>query len=71
MRTAIVVDDEPITRLDISQMLTEAGFSVVGQAGDGFDAIALCRTLHPDIVLMDVRMNGIVVPVVIKTLIFG
>jgi AmiR/NasT family two-component response regulator len=56
MRTAIVVDDEPITRLDISQMLTEAGFSVVGQAGDGFDAIALCRTLHPDIVLMDVRM---------------
>lgn len=56
MRTAIVIDDEPITRLDISQMLSEVGFSVVGQAGDGFDAVALCRSLHPDVVLMDVRM---------------
>lgn len=55
-RTAIVVDDEPITRIDLRQMLTEMGFSVVGDAADGFDAIELCRRCHPDVVLMDIKM---------------
>ena len=45
-RRAIVVDDEPITRIDLRQMLTEMGFTVVGEAADGFDAIALCRRCH-------------------------
>lgn len=54
--TAIVVDDEPITRIDLRQMLTEMGFLVVGDAADGFDAIELCRRHHPDVVLMDIRM---------------
>lgn len=56
MRTAIVVDDEPITRMDLAGMLTEQGFTVVGSAADGFDAIELCRTLKPDVVLMDIKM---------------
>lgn len=56
MRSVIVVDDEPITRLDISQMLEELGFEVAGQAADGFDAVELCRLKRPDVVLMDVRM---------------
>ncbi len=56
MRTVIVVDDEPITRLDICQILIEQGFKVLDQAGDGFDAVELCRLHRPDIVLMDVRM---------------
>ncbi len=56
MRTAIVVDDEPITRIDISQMLEELGFNVVGDAADGFDAIELCKIKNPDIVLMDIKM---------------
>ena len=55
-RRAIVVDDEPITRIDLRQMLTEMGFTVVGEAADGFDAIALCRHCHPDVVLMDIKM---------------
>ena len=54
--TAVVVDDEPITRLDLRQMLEEMSFSVVGDAADGFDAIDLCRRHHPDVVLMDIRM---------------
>lgn len=54
--TAVVVDDEPITRLDLSQMLGEMGFVVVGDAADGFDAIELCRIHHPDVVLMDIKM---------------
>jgi response regulator NasT len=56
LRTAIVVDDEPITRMDISAMLKGLGFNVLGEAGDGFDAIELCRVHKPDVVLMDVKM---------------
>lgn len=55
-RTVVVVDDEPITRIDLSQLLTELGFGVVGSAADGFDAVELCRALHPDVVLMDIKM---------------
>ncbi len=56
MKTVIIVDDEPITRMDLSDMLQELGFDVVGEAADGFDAIELCRAKHPDVVLMDVKM---------------
>ena len=56
MRRVIIADDEPITRMDLSDMLTELGFQVVGEAADGFDAIELCRSLQPDVVLMDVKM---------------
>lgn len=56
MRTVIVVDDEPITRMDIRQMLEESGIVVLGEASDGFDAIELCRINNPDIVLMDIKM---------------
>jgi len=56
MNTVIIADDEPITRMDLADMLRELGFSVVGEAADGFDAVELCRALHPDVVMMDVRM---------------
>lgn len=56
MNTVIIADDEPITRMDLADMLRELGFSVVGEAADGFDAVELCRALRPDVVMMDVRM---------------
>ena len=43
MISVAVIDDEPITRMDIAGMLKDLGYSVVGEAGDGFDAVALCR----------------------------
>jgi two-component system, response regulator PdtaR len=52
----VVTDDELITRMDLSEILMEEGYDVVGQASDGFDAIELCRKLRPDLVLMDVKM---------------
>ena len=55
-RTAAVLDDEPLTRMDLRDMLTEQGLDVVGEAADGFDAVELCREKHPDVVLMDVKM---------------
>lgn len=52
----LVADDEPITRMDIIGMLEEKGLQVVGEAGDGFDAVQMCRQHGPDVVLMDVKM---------------
>ena len=52
----LVVDDEPITRMDLRELLERAGFTVVGEAGDGFGAIEQCRKYRPDLVLMDIKM---------------
>jgi two-component system, response regulator PdtaR len=56
-RTRVVVaEDEVLIRLDLVEMLTEEGYEVVGQAGDGEAAVALATDLRPDLVVMDVKM---------------
>jgi response regulator NasT len=56
-RTRVVVaEDEALIRLDLVEMLTEEGYEVVGQAGDGEAAVALTTELRPDLVVMDVKM---------------
>lgn len=52
----VVAEDEAIIRLDLAEMLAEAGYEVVGQAGDGERAVELATELRPDIVIMDVKM---------------
>jgi AmiR/NasT family two-component response regulator len=52
----LVCEDETIIRLDICQLLAEAGHSVVGEARDGAEAVRLAAELAPDMILMDVRM---------------
>ncbi|MGL5866139.1 MAG: ANTAR domain-containing response regulator [Dermatophilaceae bacterium] len=52
----LVAEDEAIIRLDLAEMLGDAGYVVVGQAGDGEQAVQLARSLHPDIIVMDVKM---------------
>ncbi|NHI18310.1 response regulator [Phycicoccus endophyticus] len=52
----LVAEDEAIIRLDLAEMLREAGYDVVGQAGDGEQAVEMTRALEPDIVIMDVKM---------------
>ena len=55
----VVADDHQVVRAGFAAMLeTQADFTVVGTARDGVEAIALGRELHPDVVLMDVRMPG-------------
>ena len=54
----VVAEDEAIIRLDIVETLREAGFDVVGQAGDGAEAVRLALELKPDLVLMDIKMPG-------------
>ena len=52
----VVAEDEVLIRLDLVEMLTEEGYDVVGQAGDGEAAVALATDLKPDLVVMDVKM---------------
>jgi len=52
----IVAEDDPITRMDICEMLTNVGYDIVGEATDGLQAIDLCRKYRPDLVLMDINM---------------
>ena len=65
----VVADDEPITRLDLIEMLENEGYDVAGEASDGFDTIEICRAVHPDLVLLDVKMpllDGISAATVIR-----
>lgn len=56
----LVVDDHDLVRMGISRMLTDiSGIKVVGDAASGEDALRLARELHPQVVLMDVKMPGI------------
>jgi two-component system, response regulator PdtaR len=55
----LVVDDHAMLREALAELLDQAGFEVVGEAGDGADAVALTGQLEPDVVLMDLRMPGL------------
>lgn len=55
-RRAVVAEDEALIRMDVVETLREAGFDVVGEAGDGEQAVALATELKPDVVVMDVKM---------------
>ena len=54
--TVLVAEDEALIRLDLVELLTEEGYHVVGEAGDGEEAVKLARELEPDLVIMDVKM---------------
>jgi len=55
-RTVVVAEDEALIRMDLVEMLAEEGYEVVGQAGDGAQAVELAETLRPDLVILDVKM---------------
>jgi DNA-binding NarL/FixJ family response regulator len=52
----LIADDHPLTRGALAALLTQHGFSVVGEAGDGAEAIECARELQPDLVLLDLSM---------------
>lgn len=55
----LIADDHLIIRQGIRLILeTGEDFELVGEAADGAEALRLCRELHPDVVLMDLRMPG-------------
>jgi two-component system, response regulator PdtaR len=52
----LIADDESIIRMDLREMLAALGYNVVGEAGDGRQAVNLARELKPDLVIMDIKM---------------
>lgn len=52
----LIAEDEALIRLDLAEMLHEEGFEVVGEAGDGEQAVALAVELEPDLVICDIKM---------------
>jgi response regulator NasT len=52
----LVAEDEALIRLDLVEMLTEAGYEVVAQATNGVEAIALAKEFKPDLAILDVKM---------------
>jgi DNA-binding NarL/FixJ family response regulator len=54
----LVADDHALFRESLSALLTARGLDVIGEAGDGREAVELARRLQPDIILMDLDMPG-------------
>ncbi len=55
-RRVLIAEDEALIRLDLAEMLRDEGYEVVGEAGDGQEAVELAESLRPDLVIMDVKM---------------
>lgn len=59
MISLLIVDDHPVVRDGLRGMFTaDPRFEVLGEAGDGAEAIAVGEGLRPDVILMDLRMPG-------------
>jgi DNA-binding NarL/FixJ family response regulator len=55
----LIVDDHPVVRDGLRGMFAgDDRFQVLGEAADGTEALAVARAVHPDVVLMDLRMPG-------------
>jgi response regulator NasT len=55
-RRVLIAEDEVLIRLDLAEMLRDEGYQVIGEAGDGQEAVELAERLQPDLVIMDVKM---------------
>ncbi|MCK0173309.1 ANTAR domain-containing response regulator [Mycolicibacterium sp. F2034L] len=52
----LIAEDEALIRMDLAEMLRDEGYDIVGEAGDGQEAVELAENLKPDLVIMDVKM---------------
>jgi DNA-binding NarL/FixJ family response regulator len=58
--TVLIVDDQPMQRFGFRMLLeSQHDLTVVGEAGNGTEAVRMTAELHPDVVLMDIRMPGL------------
>ena len=52
----MIAEDEALIRLDLKEMLEEEGYEIAGEASDGQQAVELAEKLHPDLLILDVKM---------------
>jgi CheY-like chemotaxis protein len=57
-RRILIVEDEAVTSVMLEKTLKELGYEVVGSAFDGREAIEIAREKRPDLILMDIRIQG-------------
>ncbi|NUN69155.1 MAG: PAS domain S-box protein [Bacteroidetes bacterium] len=57
-KNVLIVEDEKIVALDLRSILTDAGFTVVGETAAGKQAVALAAELRPDVIVMDISLKG-------------
>lgn len=57
--SVLIVDDDPIVRLDLGNLIRGMGYSVVGEADSGGLALSMARALRPDVVLIDIVLPTI------------
>ena len=54
----VIAEDEAIIRLDLKEILTSAGYDVVGESGRGDEAVELVAQHRPDLAILDIKMPG-------------
>lgn len=54
--SVLLAEDESLVLLGLKAILTQLGHTVVGEACTGRDAVSLCASLHPDLLIMDIKM---------------
>ncbi len=54
----VIAEDEAIIRMDLKEMLEEAGYEVVGETGRGDEAVALVDEHRPELAILDIKMPG-------------
>ncbi|MGA2303306.1 MAG: response regulator [Acidimicrobiales bacterium] len=54
----VIAEDEAIIRLDLKEILTSAGYDVVGESGRGDEAVRLVAEHRPDLAILDIKMPG-------------
>ncbi len=55
----VIAEDEAIIRLDLKEILTSAGYEVVGESGRGDEAVEMVAEHEPDLVILDIKMPGL------------
>lgn len=59
LRKAIIVDDHPFIVASVKMLVSNAGFEVVAECGDGIDAVQQCRLHQPDLLILDLAIPGL------------
>ncbi len=59
LRRVLIVDDDQDIRLALRALLRDAGFDVIGEAGEGVRAMELMEKHHPSLVMLDIMMPGV------------